>query len=115
MVGMVNENYDVITNQLGFKPELINARFIKPMDVDLLDEIEKKFDLIITMEEGALNGGFGSGVLEYFSDNHFKTKIIRMGIPDKFIEHATRTELLEELGLSSNGLIKIIKDSYKDE
>ena len=115
MVGMVNKNYDVITNQLGFKPELINARFIKPMDVDLLDEIEKKFDLIITMEEGALNGGFGSGVLEYFSDNHFKTKIIRMGIPDKFIEHATRTELLEELGLSSNGLIKIIKDSYKDE
>ena len=115
MVGIVNENYNEITNQLGFKPELINARFIKPMDSDLLDEIEKKFDLIITMEEGALNGGFGSGVLEYFSDNYFSTKIIRMGIPDKYIEHATRIELLEELGLSSNGLIKIIKDSYKDE
>lgn len=115
MVGVVKSNYELITEKLGFSPLLVNSRFIKPMDTDMLDEIEKEFDLIITMEEGALNGGFGSAVLEYFSDKNLNTNVIRMGIPDKFVEHATRQELLNELGLSANGLIHKIKENLGNE
>jgi 1-deoxy-D-xylulose-5-phosphate synthase len=115
MVGVVKENYKGICNQLKFKPSVINARFIKPLDCNLLNKISKSYDLIITMEEGALNGGFGSAVLEYYSDNNLDNRVIRMGIPDRFVEHASRQELLEELGLSSNGLIQVIKANLKNE
>jgi len=115
MVGIINSNYTKICNELGFNPELINARFIKPMDFKLLNEVENKFDLIITMEEGALNGGFGSGVVEYFSDHNYNTKIVRMGVPDEFVQHATRNELLNDLGLSVNGLIQTVKGNLNNE
>lgn len=115
MVGVVKENYKEICNHLGFSPTLINARFIKPLDRKLLNKISEKYDLIITMEEGALNGGFGSAVLEYYSDNNLNNNVMRMGIPDKFVEHASREELLEELGLSPNGLIQLIKANFKNE
>ncbi len=115
MVGVVKENYKEICNRLGFSPTLINARFIKPLDCKLLNKISEKYNLIITMEEGALNGGFGSAVLEYYSDNNLNNNVMRMGIPDKFVEHASRSELLEELGLSPNGLIQLIKANLKNE
>ena len=67
------------------------------------------------MEEGALNGGFGSAVLEYYSDQKLENNVIRIGVPDKFVEHATRQELLNELGLSSEGLIQIIKENLNCE
>ena len=115
MVGIINSNYSEICNKLGFNLELINSRFIKPMDIEILNQIENKFDLIITMEEGALNGGFGSSVVEYYSDQCFNTQIVRMGIPDEFVEHATRNELLNDLGLSVDGLIQTIKENLNNE
>jgi len=115
MVGVANSNYSSISESLGFNPMLVNSRFIKPMDLNMLNEIENEFDLIITMEEGALNGGFGSAVVEYYSDKNFKSKIVRMGIPDEFVEHATRQELLNDLGLSKDGLIQKIKENLNNE
>ncbi len=83
----------------GFNPTVINARFIKPLDEEILKEILKNHQYIVTLEDGALNGGFGSAVAEFIMDNGYSNSLIRFGIPDKFIEHG-KVELLEkDLGL----------------
>lgn len=100
-----------ILNKYGFKPTVVNARFIKPMDYKLLNRLLKTNEFIITMEDGALNGGFGSGVAEYIIDKHYFNKLIRFGIPDRFIEHG-KIELLErDLGLLPEQMAERIKET----
>ena len=76
MVGMAQDSIEKVSNQIGFKPTLINARFIKPFDEKMLLEISKNHTHIITIEEGCLTGGFGSGILEYLNTNQIEIKII---------------------------------------
>ena len=109
MVAIVEDNLDFISKEVGFAPTLINARFIKPLDTPMLSSLSKKYDAIITMEEGCLAGGFGSAVLEYFNDIGSQINVSRMGIPDNFIEHGTRKELLDSLNLNANGVISNIE------
>ena len=109
MVAIVEDNLDFISKEVGFAPTLINARFIKPLDTPMLSSLSKKYDAIITMEEGCLAGGFGSVVIEYFNDIGSQINVSRMGIPDNFIEHGTRKELLDSLNLNANGVISNIK------
>jgi 1-deoxy-D-xylulose-5-phosphate synthase len=87
---------------------LVNARFVKPLDTEMLDNIASKFDLIVTLEENQIQGGFGSAVLEYFAEKDYKNTIKLLGLPDKFIEHGTQEELHEELKLDSKGLTETI-------
>jgi 1-deoxy-D-xylulose-5-phosphate synthase len=75
----------------------------------MLSSLSNNYDGIITMEEGCLAGGFGSAVIEYFNDIGSQIKVSRMGIPDNFIEHGTRAELLDSLNLNANGVISKIK------
>ncbi len=89
--------------------ELINMRFIKPIDKKMLDEIASKFDKIITIEESSIVGGFGSGVLEYFNEKNYKNDILRLGLPDKFIEHGTQAELHKILKIDTDGIIENVK------
>lgn len=98
-----------ILNKYGFKPTVVNARFIKPMDYKLLDRLLKENEYVITMEDGALKGGFGSGVVEYITDKLYFNKVLRFGIPDRFIEHG-KIELLEkDLGLLPEQMAEKIK------
>ncbi len=94
----------------GINVRVVNARFIKPLDTAMLDEL---FDLkipIMTVEEAVLAGGFGSAVLEYANDSTFTAgKIQRMGIPDEFIEHGDVDELLAEIGMTANDLVSNIE------
>ncbi len=93
-------NYAVeATERLG--KEGVNAahydmRFVKPLDEDLLREVFTKFNRIITVEDGCLNGGFGSAILEFMSDHQFSAQIVRLGIPDRVVEHGTQEELHRE-------------------
>ncbi len=89
--------------------ELINMRFVKPIDKKMLDEIANKFDKIITIEENSIVGGFGSGVLEYFSEKNYKNDILCLGLPDKFIEHGTQAELHKLLKIDTDGIIENVK------
>lgn len=89
---------------------LYDIRFLKPLDEALLHEIGKSFDKIITIEDGILNGGFGSAIVEFMSDNGYSPKIKRLGIPDKFIEHGTPEELYALLGLDTQGIIKAVEE-----
>ncbi|SDY56746.1 1-deoxy-D-xylulose-5-phosphate synthase [Evansella caseinilytica] len=85
----------------GFSVEVVNARSIKPMDEEMLAQLAMKNRPILTVEEAALQGGFGSAVLEFFHDNQFHSMIVeRMGIPDRFIEHGSVSKLLEEVGIT---------------
>ncbi|MGE7759314.1 1-deoxy-D-xylulose-5-phosphate synthase [Peribacillus sp. NPDC097895] len=93
-----------------YSVKVINARFIKPLDENMLSSLLGEKMPILTIEEAVLQGGFGSSVLEYAHDQGFYGAIIdRMGIPDYFIEHGSVDELLEEIGLTTETAIKKIK------
>jgi 1-deoxy-D-xylulose-5-phosphate synthase len=81
-------------------------RFVKPLDETLLHEVFSKFDKIITVEDGTVLGGLGSAVLEFMSEHNYHAQIIRLGIPDKFIQHGTQEELYAECGYDVNGMVK---------
>ena len=86
-----------------------NMRFVKPLDEELLHGIFKKFNKIITIEDGSLIGGFGSAVLEFSQDhNYHNKKIKRLGIPDKFIEHGKTAELFTSIDLDLQNIKKLI-------
>ncbi|PYZ94360.1 1-deoxy-D-xylulose-5-phosphate synthase [Salipaludibacillus keqinensis] len=89
----------------GIHVEVVNARSIKPLDQDKLVDLAENQRPILTLEETALLGGFGSAVLEFFHENHYHSVVIeRMGIPDRYIEHGSVPELLEEIGLTSQNV-----------
>ncbi len=108
---MVNysEKAAEILNLSGINPAIVNMRFVKPLDTDLLDDFASRYDKIITLEENALQGGFGSAVLEYFNEKNYKNDILRIGLPDKFIEHGTQAELHKMLKIDPEGIVERIK------
>jgi len=89
-------------------------RFVKPIDTKVLDYIANKFKNIITVEDGTIIGGFGSAVIEYFNKKHYKNNIIKLGIPDNFIEHGTQEELYKECGFDSENIYKLILKLTQD-
>lgn len=94
-----------ILSRDGMEVAVINARFAKPLDKELILEIVRTHPIVFTVEDHALAGGFGSAVLEMLSDEGADVKKIRrLGIPDKFIEQGSREELLRDLGLDEGGI-----------
>jgi len=94
--------------------EVINARFIKPIDIELIARSVLKTGRLFTIEEGALSGGFGSGVLELIIDKIKKDTIIKnIALPDKFIEHGDRQALLDKYGLSSKKITEAVKKEWQ--
>jgi 1-deoxy-D-xylulose-5-phosphate synthase len=89
----------------GLSVTLVNARFVKPVDRDLFKEISTKVKFIFTIEEGILNGGFGSAVSEAIDK-----PVIKIGLPCEFISHGEREILLEKYSLTAQGIADRIKD-----
>ncbi len=81
-------------------PAHYDMRFVKPIDEAMLHEVFSKYEYVITVEDGCIQGGMGSAVLEFMADNNYKANVKRLGIPDEFIEHGEQTELYEECGFS---------------
>jgi 1-deoxy-D-xylulose-5-phosphate synthase len=89
----------------GLDVAVVNARFAKPIDRDAIERAVRETGFVVTVEEGCLMGGFGSAVLEAAGEMGLDTsRIRRLGIPDRFIEHADRGELLADLGLDPCGI-----------
>ena len=86
-----------------------DMRFLKPIDEALLHEILSKFKNIITIEDGTIVGGLGSAVLEFAADHEYTPKVKRLGIPDRFVDHGTQSELLRECEYDKAGIVKAIK------
>lgn len=88
--------------------EVINARFIKPLDTKMLLDLQARNIPIITVEESALQGGFGSAVLEVYNENNLQVNVHRIGIPDIFIEHGEVNQLLEEIHVTTDEIVKVV-------
>jgi len=93
------------------QPVVVNGRFAKPLDSALLDDLMKGEPIVVTVEENARAGGFGSGVLEYLVERGYEIKRIKnLGIPDRYMPHATQTELLAEIGLTPENIAQTVLD-----
>ena len=82
---------------MNLEIEVVNCRFIKPMDIACLENIKNKFSNIITIEEGTINGGFGDGVSSWLLENGYKGHLKRLGLPDSFVEHGYTRSSFKEL------------------
>ena len=85
-----------------------DMRFLKPIDEDILQEVGKKFHRIVTIEDGVVQGGLGSAVIEYMADHNLHPQVVRLGLPDHFVEHGTPEELYHLVGLDAEAIKKAI-------
>lgn len=112
MVGLAKKATDLLARE-GYKPSVINARFIKPMDEAMLRELAHKNMTLLTVEEHSISAGFGSGVIEFLQDNDLQhIKVKRLGVPDYFVEHGDVSEQREEVGLTVENIAKVVKGLY---
>ena len=115
-VGPISYTIEKVAKDLdadGISIELVNCRFIKPIDESYLESLINRFQTFLTIEEGAITGGFGDAVSSWLLEHNYQGKIKRLGLPDKFIQHGKRDELLSEIGLDKSGIIGTIKSLMK--
>lgn len=108
--GTIGQKIQNVLNEMNSSEKFGHYKFIfcKPLDFNLLDEIFAEYKTIITFEDGILNGGFGTSVLEYASEKGFKGKIIRKGYPDEFIPHGSVEELEKLVGLDEESVLEAL-------
>ena len=92
-----------------------NMRFVKPLDEALILELASQHDIIVTVEDNAALGGAGSAVNEYLLKQQCQNRVLNMGLPDTFMEHASREQLLDDAGLSTSGILRAIEDFQDTE
>mgnify|MGYP001794738973 CR=1 FL=1 len=97
----------------GFYPAHYDLRFVKPLDQVLMHEVFSQFKKIITVEDGCIMGGFGSAIAEFMIDNNYSAQIIRLGIPDRFIEHGEQKELYNECHFDANAIMETVRQMIK--
>jgi len=109
---MVNNSLQaaMLLEDEGVNAEVINARFVKPLDSELLHDVFTRFKKIITIEDNTIVGGFGSAVNEFAVQHNFRNELLMHGIPDRFIEHAKPEELHAELKLDAKGIFEVTKE-----
>ncbi len=90
-----------------------DMRFVKPLDENLLKEVAAKFKHVITVEDGVREGGFGSAVIEWMEDNGQHLDIVRLGLPDHFVEHGTVAQLQNIVGIDAEGIRRTIKETLR--
>ena len=95
----------------GLNPTIVNCRFVKPLDEKLLLQVTESHQILITIEEGTLVGGFGSAINDWLTDNCISPiRLRRLGVPDSFIEHGNRDKLLELVSLDPQGIAAAIRE-----
>jgi 1-deoxy-D-xylulose-5-phosphate synthase len=98
----------------GISAEVVNMRFVKPLDTALLGEICKRFSYVLTVEDHVVQGGFGSAVLEAVAAGGFRgVQVMLHGVPGEFIEHGTPAELYAMLKLDAPGIASVVKDFFR--
>lgn len=104
----VAKNVAEILKNMRVYVNVVNSRFVKPLDKDTIYELANDSKLVVTCEENALSGGFGSAIIEFLSDVGITKPTLRFGIEDKFVEHAPRSELLKDCGLNAKNIAERI-------
>jgi 1-deoxy-D-xylulose-5-phosphate synthase len=93
----------------GLNPGHYDMRFAKPLDEELLHQVCQQYDKLITLEDGCIQGGFGSAVLEFMAEHGYKNDLQMLGIPDKIVEHGTPKELHHECGYDTPAIVKAVR------
>ncbi len=101
-----------ILGEHGIEATVVNARFVKPLDTELILPLAKRIGKVVTLEEGCLMGGFGSAVLEALQENDVLVPVKRFGIPDKLVDHATPDQSKADLGLTSSQMAEQILKKF---
>jgi 1-deoxy-D-xylulose-5-phosphate synthase len=96
-------------NEEGIHPAHYDMRFVKPLDEELLHKVFKKFKKVISVEDGCVQGGFGSAVLEFMADHGYSAQLVRLGIPDRVVEHGEQEELWSICGYDAKGIVNSVK------
>lgn len=99
----------------GIDPAHYDMRFVKPIDEALLHEVFKNYSKIITVEDGAIAGGFGSAVLEFMAEHQYQATVVRLGIPDRLVEHGTLKELHKECGYDADGIASTARNLLSEK
>jgi 1-deoxy-D-xylulose-5-phosphate synthase len=97
----------------GYTPGHADIRFLKPLDEELLHEAFRLYKVLVVVEDGTINGGFGSAVTEFKNDHGYQNRVIRMGIPDRFIEQGKPDELYRECGFHEDDLFRVASTWYQ--
>lgn len=97
----------------GLNPGHYDMRFAKPLDEALLHEVCRQYPKLITVEDGTVEGGFGSAILEFMAEHGYKNDVRILGIPDKLVEHGTPKELHKECGYDSQSIKTIVLEMMK--
>ena len=98
----------------GYQPMLVNMRFIKPLDGEMLLQAAEKCEHIVTVEDNVKMGGFGSKVLEFYGERGMQKDVLNLGFPDRYIEQGTQSQLFERYGLDAAGIYESIKKRLGD-
>ena len=98
----------------GYSCTLVNARFVKPLDTDMIDRLCRSHKLIVTLEENVLRGGMGMCATRYIHEHHPEIHVIQVALPDAYVEHGNVSLLREMLGIDSDSVIKRIFTEYLD-
>jgi 1-deoxy-D-xylulose-5-phosphate synthase len=115
MLNIAKRSAQSLENE-GFDCAIINARFFKPLDEETFSFYAQNSDVVVTLEDNVLAGGFGSAVLELFSDRRIEVPVVRVGWPDKFIEHAsTVDDLRQKYGLTPDKTVELVKSVLKKD
>ena len=112
-IGPIGNNATKAIAQSGLNVGHYDLRFLKPLDDALLHDICQHYDRLITLEDGAVQGGMGSAVLEWMNDHDYTQPVTRMGIPDEFIEHGTVNELQHICHIDVDSIVAAINQAYK--
>jgi len=116
-VGHMSELAESVRTELkdmGYSCSLVNARFIKPLDTEMIERLSREHRLLVTIEENVLSGGYGARVLEYVSKEKLPVHVCRIGLPDAFIEQGNIDLLRRENGLEKSEIVKKIIDEYAE-
>ena len=109
MVDVCKDVYDAMVKD-GENPTFVNARFVKPLDTELLDKLAETHTFIVTVEENVKNGGYGEHVCSYMAEYHPEVHVLNVAVGDFFVEHGSVDGLREKIGLSADGILKTIRE-----
>ncbi len=99
----------------GIEVAVVSARFVKPFDSEMLEQLKANSRAIVTIEEAALRGGFGQAIAEYLLSNNYDGKFKALGVADSFIPHGTRAQLLKDVGLDADGIAASVEQFLADQ
>ena len=113
VVNRAIEAADILKDRTGICPAIYNIRYIKPLDIEILDQICGKFDEIVTIEDGCIVGGLYGSVAEYVSRHHKEVSVTPIAIPDRYLSQGTQDELRDECGLTTARIVELLEEKMK--